>query len=385
MTTPPLYRQLFDQLRQWVKPEDRRHLQGYAEIISAILQSGSACLSHWLPYLSHRPCQARSHLERLSYFIHNRAIVAERFYGPVVRYLLQAWAGQQMLLVLDTSLLWDQYCLIEVCLAWGGRSLVLAQAVLEHGSATVGFEQYRPVLEAAQAVLPADVQVTFLADRGFEHGELMRWLNQQGWNWALRAKSDLKVTLASGRQQAVEQLLPPKGQAHLFTQVQVLGDVNCNLATAHWPEAKEAWAVLTNLKPSLQTFALYGQRFGGIEPHFKDYKSAAFRLICSRIRDPHALTCLLMLLAMAQFLATHLGFFLLHYGQRTQIDWHGERGLSFLQLGLRQLQRLCYLNLPLPIFEPLPYCNPPTATASRKKRNKLDTQIEFARVTVFSS
>jgi hypothetical protein len=27
---------------------------------------------------------------------------------------------------------------------------------------------------------------------------------------------------------------------------------------------------------SLQTFALYGKRFGGIEPHFKDYKSAAW-------------------------------------------------------------------------------------------------------------
>jgi hypothetical protein len=262
---------------------------------------------------------------------------------------------------------------------------VLAQEVLEHGSATVGFEYYHPVLEAAKVVLPADVQVTFLANRGFEHGELMRWLNQQGWNWALRAKSDFKVTLASGQQQAVEQLLPPKGHVQLFTQVQVLGDVNCNLATAHWPEAKEAWAVLTNLKPSLQTFALYGQRFGGIEPHFKDYKSAAFRLIRSRIRDPQALTCLLMLLAMTQLLATHLSFFVLHYGQRTHIDWHGERGLSFLQLGLRQLQRLCYLNLPLPVFEPLPYCNPPTATASCKKRDQLDTKIEFARVTVFPS
>lgn len=311
--------------------------------------------------------------------------MAERFYAPIVRYLLQGWAGQSMLLVLDTSVLWDQYCLIEVCLAWGGRSLVLAQKVLEHGSATVGFEQYRPVLEAAQSVLPPDVQVTFLADRGFEHGELMRWLNQQGWNWALRAKSDLQVTLATGQQQAVAQLLPPKGQAHLFNQVRVLGDVNCNLATAHWPEAKEAWAVLTNLKPSLQTFALYGQRFGGIEPHFKDYKSAAFGLIRSRIRNAHALTCLLMLLATAQLLSTLLGFFVLHQGQRTQVDWHGERGLSFLQLGLRQLQRLCYLNLPLPVFAPLPYCNPPTATASRKKRDRLAAQIEFARVTVFSS
>lgn len=47
-------------------------------------------------------------------------------------------------------------------LAWGGRSITLAQVVLEHGSATVGFEQYRPVLEATQSVLPPNVAVTLL-------------------------------------------------------------------------------------------------------------------------------------------------------------------------------------------------------------------------------
>jgi NCAIR mutase (PurE)-related protein len=31
--------------------------------------------------------------------------------------------------------------------------------------------------------------------------------------------------------------------------------------------AQEAWAVITDTLPSVQTFALYGQRFGGIEPH----------------------------------------------------------------------------------------------------------------------
>lgn len=110
MTTPQLHRQLFEQLRQWIVPEDSRHLQGYAEIVVAILQSQSACLSHWLPYLSHRNCQARSHLERLSYFIHNQAIKAETFSAPIVQHLLQDWAGQAMTLILDTSLLWDKYC-----------------------------------------------------------------------------------------------------------------------------------------------------------------------------------------------------------------------------------------------------------------------------------
>lgn len=385
MTTPQLHRQLFEQLRQWIVPADSRHLQGYTEIVAAILQSQSACLSHWLPYLSHRNCQARSHLERLSYFIHNQAIHAETFYAPVVQHLLQNWAGQAMTLVLDTSMLWDKYCLIEVTLAWGGRSIVLAQTVLEHGSASVAFENYRSVLVAAQALLPQDAQVTFLADRGFEHGELMRWLTKQGWAWVIRAKSDLQVTLKSGKIHAVAELLPQKGHAHFYQHVQVIGDIDCHLATAHWSNAKEPWAVLTNLPPSLQTFSLYGQRFGGIEPHFKDYKSAAFNMLRSRIRDAQGLSCLLMLLATAQLLAIHIGFFLAYLGQRSRLDWHGQRGLSFLQLGLRELQRLCYQHLPLPFFQPFPHRNPPPAAASRRKRADLNSQVEFSRVVVFSS
>lgn len=384
METPLLYRQLQDQLRQWVQPKDQRHLQGFAEILAAILQSGSACLGKWIPYLSHRDCQARAHLERLSYFLHNEQITAERFYEPMLRHVLAAFAGESVLLTLDTSMLWDQFCLIEVCLVWGGRSFTLAQVVLEHGSATVGFEQYQSVLECAKRVLPPQAQVTLLADRGFEHGNLIHWLRQQQWSWAIRVKSDLKVTLANGCSQSVEQLLPPAEQAYLFENVRVLDGIDCHLVTARVPDAKDTWSVLSDQPPSLQTFALYGKRFGGIEPHFKDYKSAAFGVLQSGLRTAQALTCLFMLLDCAFLIALMLGMMLVQAGERSRLDWHGERGLSFLQLGLRELARLCYERLPLPKLRALPKDNPPPAYASHRKREALDCRIEFSKVVRFS-
>jgi hypothetical protein len=213
MEIPLLYRQLQAQLSQWVEPKDKRHLKGFAEMVAAVLQSGEACLGRWIPYLWHRDCSARAHMGRLSYFLHNPQITAERYYEPILRHLLSTFAGETLLLTLDTSTLWDRFCLIEVCLAWGGRSFTLAQVVLEHGSAMVGFEQYRPVLERAQRVLPSAVAVTLLADRGFEHGDLMRWLNKQQWDWVIRVKSDLLVTTANGRTQPVEGFFPPPEQA----------------------------------------------------------------------------------------------------------------------------------------------------------------------------
>lgn len=384
METPLLYRQLQDQLSQWVQPKDQRHLQGFAEIVAAVLQSGEACLGRWIPYLSHRDCGARAHMGRLSYFLHNQQITAERYYAPLLRQALSAFAGEATLLTLDTSMLWDQFCLIEVCFVWGGRSFTLAQVVLEHGSATVGFEQYKPVLERAQTVLPPEVQVTLLADRGFEHSELMRWLNKQQWDWAIRVKSDLLVTTKGGRTQSVENLFPPPEQAYLVGPVRVLGDIDAHLATANVPGAQDTWAVLSSQTVSLQTFALYGQRFGGIEHHFKDYKSAAFDVIDSGLRNAQVLTRLFMLLDCAYLIALVVGMMLVKAGQRTRLDWHGDRGLSFLQLGLRELARLCYERLPLPILQALPKCNPPPACASQCKRDAVDCRIEFSRVVTFS-
>jgi hypothetical protein len=54
------------------------------------------------------------------------------FYVPLLTQFLQAWAGMAITLTLDTSMLWDEYCLIEVCMTWGGRSFPLAQKVIKH-------------------------------------------------------------------------------------------------------------------------------------------------------------------------------------------------------------------------------------------------------------
>jgi hypothetical protein len=104
MSTPQLYGQLQTQLSQWITPKDKRHLTVFCENVAAILQSESGCLSHWLKYLSHRSCKARSQMERLNYFVHNPLISAETFYIPLLKQFLQAWTGMAMTLTLDTSM-----------------------------------------------------------------------------------------------------------------------------------------------------------------------------------------------------------------------------------------------------------------------------------------
>lgn len=381
---PHLHLQLFNQFRQWISPKDQRHLTVFSEIIAAILLTQNASLGRWVPRLSHRNCSARSHMERLSYFVHNPRITAEVFYEPLLKQLLGTLEDSRVELTLDTSILWEQFCLVEVCLIWGGRSITLSQVVLEHSSATVSFEQYKPVLEAALALIPPQCAVTILADRGFVHREFIRWATLHGWSWTIRGKVDTKITVASGVSYSAQDFCPPSDEAVLVPCVTILEDISAHLAVANVSDAQEPWIVLSSSPPSLQTFALYGKRFGGIEPHFKDYKSAAFRLLDTHLRDAQALTCLVMLLDCAALIAIVLGSIAVKLGQRSFLDWHSHRGLSFLQLGLRSICRWFHRGEVLPLLSPLPSKSPPTAFASKQKRDEIAYRIEFSKVLSFS-
>ena len=385
MSAPLLHRQLQEKFSQLIQPNDKRHLTVFSENVAAILLSESSCLSHWISFLSHRDCQARSHLERLSYFVNNPKITPETFYYPVLRPFLSAWAGMDVLLTIDTSVFWNEVCLIEVCLVWGGRSFPLAQKVMEHPSAMVAYSDYQAVLETAQSLLPPNCTVTLLADRGFDHGELIRWLIGQEWHWAIRAKCDLNVSRANGYTCKVADLVAPKEEAYLFHRVTILDDIECELATANLSAAGEPWMVFTDKRASLMTFEDYGKRFGGIEPHFKDYQSAGFDLADSRLRGAQALGTLLMLLATAMLIAISVAIEFVAAGKRALVDWHSQRGLSFFQMGLRYIQRLCYQRLPMPELAPLPQRRPQAACASRKKRRQMDCRIEFSKVTEFDA
>ena len=239
-------------------------------------------------------------------------------------------------------------------------------------------------MEQVYGQIPPGCTVTLLADRGFDHKQLLQWLQAHHWEWVIRLKCDVSLRLASGRLCQVGDLWPPQDEAYLYRQVDVFDEIEAHLATAHLSTVSEPWAVLSSSPPSLQTFEQYGQRFGGIEPHFKDYKSAGFDLTRSRIRDAQRLTSLVMLLDIAHLIAVIVGILVVQAGRRARLDWHGERGLSFLQLGLREIARRCYQRLGLPTLTPLPLRSPPKAYPLQHYQQYRASLIEFSRVVTFS-
>jgi hypothetical protein len=115
------------------------------------------------------------------------------------------------------------------------------------------------------------------------------------------------------------------------------GEHCCNLVLATVQGAKDAWAVVTDEAPTLQTLWQYALRFR-VEELFLDSNSGAFELEDSRLRSPEAIERLYLVCAIALLYATTQGMAVQLAGLHQQVDPHWKRGISYLKIGLRWLQ-----------------------------------------------
>lgn len=109
---------------------------------------------------------AQSTQRRFSRWLHNGRIQVYRAYAPLIRRLFCDWQDSVVYVALDTTKLWDTYCVIRLSLVYRGRAIPLVWRVLRHGSSSVGFGHYQRLLQRAATLLPYDVEVVLLGDRG---------------------------------------------------------------------------------------------------------------------------------------------------------------------------------------------------------------------------
>jgi Transposase DDE domain len=248
-------------------------------MVSALIMSGELSLPAWEPYVSSPATQAQSYEKRWQRFLRNKKIEVDRIYIPLVMAALSQWKNQRLYLAIDTTVLWDKYCMIHLSVVCCGRAVPLLWNVLEHDSATVAFADYERLIRKARCLLRKYPDIMLLADRAFACHDLMAWLKSTDWHYALRLKCDVLLHGVNHSTVMVGKLYPPLNEAKFFTNVGLWtdGKHRTNLVMATVVGAKESWAVITDEVPSLQTLAQYGLRFR-VEELFLDSKSGAFQL-----------------------------------------------------------------------------------------------------------
>ncbi|WP_416676338.1 transposase [Egbenema bharatensis] len=380
-TSTHLYSQLFDQLRQHSRVCDLRHLKALGWMVSALLCSGELNLAAWEPYVPSRATKAQSTERRWQRFMGNCRISVVAIYVPLVLVALRGWQHQRLYLALDTTVLWNRFCMIHLSVVCCGRAIPLLWRVVEQGSATVAFEEYQPLLRRARWLLRHHPDVMLLADRGFANHQLMQWLRQSRWHYGLRLPCDVLIHTQRRSPSMVGTLYPPLGEARLYQNVGLWldGEHRCNLVLATVQGAKDAWAVVTDEAPTLQTLWQYALRFR-VEELFLDSKSGAFELEDSRLRSPEAIVRLYLVCAIALLYATTQGMAVQLAGLRQQVDPHWKRGISYLKIGLRWLQGVMHKGRKLLSPVALLPQDPQPVFASKRAERDFYNQIWFTRI-----
>jgi hypothetical protein len=313
---------------------DQRHLKTLAWMMVGLIQSGWISLSAWAPYVVSRAHYAQSTVRRFRRWLDNDKIEIGSLYGPLMQQALAEWGEHVLYLALDTSMLWNTYCMARISVLYRGRAVPLVWCVLEHGSASVSYDAYKALLDRAALLLPGHCKVVFLADRGFADTELMGHLHRLGWHFRIRIKSSFWLYRHGRPRCKVERLAVARGHACFWPRVFITekryGPLH--LAVARPQQGNDIWYVLSDEPTAVSTLEEYGLRFD-IEENFLDDKSNGFQLESSLLRSAQALTRLCFVLAMTTLYLVSQGVEVVKQGNRRLVDPHWFRGLSYLKIG----------------------------------------------------
>jgi hypothetical protein len=333
-STPRLYDTLVDILRQHQNWVDRRHLKTLAWMVVGLIQSGKSGLTAWVPYVHSRAVYAQSTVRRFARWLENERIDVHTLYGPLVQQALAEWGTQVLYLALDTSMLWETYCLVRISVVYRGRAVPIVWKVLEHPSSSVAYAEYKAVLDQVAKLLPVQCTVVFTADRGFADTHLMAHLAGLGWHWRIRIKGSFWISRPGKRRCKVNRIPLSPGKAlfwhHVYLTKQEYGPVH--LALGRPLDSKEYWFVVSDERTAAQTFEEYGRRFD-IEENFLDDKSNGFQLESSLLRSANALERLCGVLAITTLYLVAQGTAVVTQGKRRWVDAHWFRGQSYLKIG----------------------------------------------------
>jgi hypothetical protein len=332
--SPRLYSELVQLCGQPGQWRDVRHLQTLAWMVGGLIQAECVKLTAWVPFVHSRARYAQSTQRRFRRWLGNRRIEMTPLYGPLIAQALQEWGTHTLYLALDTSLLWNQYCLVRLSVVYRGRAVPVVWEVMEHRSSSVTHAAYEALLETVPALLPAGVQVVFLADRGFADTELLAQLRRLGWHFRIRIKATFSVLRPGQPVCKVEDFSLAPGRALFLHNVAITAEYfgPVSLALARHSSTGEYWYIVSDEPTSVHTFTEYGRRFD-IEENFLDDKSNGFQLESSLVRDAAALTRLCFVVAVATLYLVAQGTQVVAAQKRRWVDPHWLRGNSYLRIG----------------------------------------------------
>jgi len=203
------------------------------------------------------------------------------------------------------------------------------------------------LLLVLRSMIPSQVKVILLADRGFGRTELARFCQKHGFSYVIRIQPKVQVNCAGYKGTLLDYPVH-KGICKLLRSVAYRSHhaVTQNIVI-RWvrdlpPKRDECWFLMTDLEAGpAQISKLYGQRMT-IEELFRDQKNKrnGWSLRDTRITCPERLDRLLLILAIAYLLLCSVGLIALQTGKPSDWSSSTRNQCSVFTIGRIMLDRI---------------------------------------------
>jgi transposase len=212
--------------------------------------------------------------------------------------------GDNILIKVDYTTDTDDFLILMACVDFGGRSVPLYFSMRSYPKRKGQSDQKkmeRAFLRELRHVLSKKYTYTIVADRGFGNDRFAQLCVEFGFDYVLRVRDNLNLTIKDNRFNLKDFL----GQNKSFT-AQVCAwnrEVNFEVKTQN----NATWFSSLSLDENFS--AIYQKRFG-IEKCFQDQKSSGFNIEKTKIRKYDRFKRLYFTMCLAQLFIVILGEYL---------------------------------------------------------------------------
>ena len=325
------------------------HLNVLSALVCGIIQSKSTKLGEIAEEV---PSQSKieSQIMQFRRWLQNENVDFKLFYLPFIKRIIQALAGDTLVLIIDGSETARGCVTLMVSMVYKGRALPLLWVTREGKKGHFPQKMHIELIRAVKEMIPVCCNVICLGDGEFDGTEWLKVLTEFGWKYVCRTAKNA-LLYENDEPFPIRDICPARGECNLIADLEFTEARSIKVnAVAYWGnQHKEPIYWVTNFETGEEAQFWYAKRFK-IETMFSDFKSRGFNLSKSHVSQPERVARLLIAVCIAYIWVVYLGTLARKEDLHKIIHRTDRCDLSLFQLGKRLLNYFLRNGQALPQF-----------------------------------